>query len=143
MFHTVLLPVDLSSPASWSVALPAALRIIGPENGTLHVLTVVPDFGLSSVGTFFEEGFQEKALHHAGEELSAWVGEHVPSDVDVHPHVTVGRVYDQIISAADRLDVDAIVMASHHPELADYLIGPNAARVVRHANQSVFVVRGE
>jgi hypothetical protein len=45
-----------------------------------------------------------------------------------------GRVYDQIIAAADKLGVsDAIVMGSHRPELSDYLLGPNAARVVRHA----------
>jgi hypothetical protein len=42
----------------------------------------------------------------------------------VHPHVTHGRVYDQIILAADRLKVDAIVMGSHRPELTDYLLGP-------------------
>ena len=61
--------------------------------------------------------------------------------VDAHPHVLHGRVYDEIISAADRLGVDAIVMASHDPALSDYLIGPNAARVVRHARQTVLVVR--
>jgi nucleotide-binding universal stress UspA family protein len=34
-----------------------------------------------------------------------------------------------------------IVLASHRPELKDYLLGPNAARVVRHAKCSVLVVR--
>ncbi|MEO0863555.1 MAG: universal stress protein, partial [Pseudomonadota bacterium] len=36
---------------------------------------------------------------------------------------------------------DAIFVGAHRPELKDYLIGPNAARVARHAQQSVFVVR--
>ena len=45
------------------------------------------------------------------------------------------------MKAADKLKCDLIVMASHRPELKDYLLGPNAARVVRHARQSVFVVR--
>ena len=36
---------------------------------------------------------------------------------------------------------ELIVMASHRPELRDYLIGPNAARVMRHADASVLVVR--
>ena len=143
MFKTILLPVDLSSTHSWSKALPAALRLCQPEGGVLHVATVVPDFGLSVVGTFFEPGYEEKAMHEVGEKLSGWLREHVPDDVEAHPHVLHGRVYDEIISAADRLDVDAIVMASHTPELSDYLLGPNAARVVRHARQSVFVVRGD
>lgn len=143
MFRTVLLPIDLSAEASWARALPAALRLIGPENGVLHVVTVVPDFGMSVVGSYFDSGFEQKALHEVGDKLSAWVAENVPEGVDIHPHVLHGRVYDEIISAAERLNVDAIVMGSHTPELSDYLLGPNAARVVRHARQSVFVVRGE
>jgi nucleotide-binding universal stress UspA family protein len=67
----------------------------------------------------------------------------VPQGIEVHPHVLHGRVYDEIIVAANRLGTDVIVIGSHRPELSDYLLGPNAARVVRHAKQSVFVVRGE
>ncbi|MBO6602296.1 MAG: universal stress protein [Roseicyclus sp.] len=142
MFKTILLPIDLSAENSWSKALPAALRLCDPGAGTLHVITVVPDFGMSVVGGFFEQGFEEKALHQVGEKLTAWVAENIPDTVEVHPHVMHGRVYDRIIEAADRLQVDVIVMGSHTPELSDYLLGPNAARVVRHAKQSVFVVRG-
>ncbi|RMA41241.1 universal stress protein [Rhodophyticola porphyridii] len=142
MFKTILLPIDLSAENSWSKALPAALRLCDPGTGILHVITVVPDFGMSVVGSFFEQGFEEKALHQVGEKLTAWVAENIPDTVEVHPHVMHGRVYDRIIEAADRLQVDVIVMGSHTPELSDYLLGPNAARVVRHAKQSVFVVRG-
>lgn len=143
MFHTVLLPIDLSTDQSWSRALPAALNLCKASGGVLHVATVVPDFGMSVVGSFFDAKFEENALRKVGEALREWVAKNVPDEVDVHPHVLHGRVYDQIIAAADRLKVDAIVMGSHTPELSDYLLGPNAARVVRHAKQSVFVVRGE
>ena len=34
-----------------------------------------------------------------------------------------------------------IVIASHDPGLADYLLGSTAGRVVRHAHCSVLVVR--
>lgn len=144
MFKSILLPIDLSAASSWQKALPAALRLCQPEGGgVLHVISVVPDFGMSVVGSYFEAGFEEKAMHEVGVALTDWVATHVPAGTDVHPHVVHGRVYDQIIMAADRLEVDAIVMASHRPELTDYLLGPNAARVVRHAKQSVFVVRGD
>ncbi len=143
MFKTILLPIDLSAPASWKKALPVALDLGRAEGCQLHVMTVIPDFGMSVVGSFFEENFEEKALQKVGEDLSAWVNENVPDAIEVHPHVTHGRVYEQIMTAADKLGVDAIVMGSHTPELSDYLLGPNAARVVRHAKQSVFVVRGE
>ena len=142
MFKTILLPIDLAEKASWQRSLPAALNLCGSD-GVLHVITVLPDFGMAMVGTYFQEGFEEHALHDLGEHLTGWVNENIPGDVEVHPHVMHGRVYDQIIAAADKLNVDAIVMSSHRPELTDYLLGPNASRVVRHAKQSVFVVRGD
>ncbi len=36
---------------------------------------------------------------------------------------------------------DLIVMASHRPEMKDYLLGSNAGHIVLHAPCSVFVVR--
>ncbi|RED12207.1 universal stress protein [Pontivivens insulae] len=142
MFEKILLPIDLSDPASWNRALPAALTLGADSGAVLHVVTVVPDFGLSVVGSFFEKGFEEMALKEIGGKLTEWVSANVPDGVAVQPHVMHGRVYDQIIHAADKLDVDAIVLGAHAPELSDYLLGPNAARVVRHAKQSVFVVKG-
>lgn len=143
MFSTILLPIDLTAETSWAKAAPIAVKMAKDDGATLHVVTVVPDFGMSIVGTYFEAGFEQKALHEIGEQLSAWMAEHVPAEIDAKPHVLHGSVYDQIISAAENLDADAIVMGSHRPELSDYLLGPNAARVVRHAKQSVFVVRGD
>jgi nucleotide-binding universal stress UspA family protein len=40
------------------------------------------------------------------------------------------------------VNADLIVMASHKPTVTDYLLGANAAHVVRHAGCSVMVVRG-
>ncbi|MCH7935649.1 MAG: aminotransferase class III-fold pyridoxal phosphate-dependent enzyme [Proteobacteria bacterium] len=58
-----------------------------------------------------------------------------------HPVVRVGNVYEEILKLAGEISCDLIVMASHQPKLEDYLLGPNAARVVRHATCSVLVVR--
>jgi nucleotide-binding universal stress UspA family protein len=142
MFNSVLLAVDLSAESTWIKSLPIAVSMAESNNAPLHVVTVMPDFGMSIVGTFFEAGFEDRALHDLGERLRAWVGENISSEIEVHPHILLGRVYEQILEAANSVSADVIVMASHRPELTDYLLGPNAARVVRHATQSVFVVRG-
>ncbi|MDH3475684.1 MAG: universal stress protein [Rhodospirillales bacterium] len=39
------------------------------------------------------------------------------------------------------MKADLIITGSHKPNVSDYLLGSNAARVVRHASCSVFVVR--
>ncbi len=72
--------------------------------------------------------------------MSEFMAEHEAAS-EAKGHVAHGTIYDEIMKAADKLDCDLILMGSHRPELKDYLLGPNAVRIVRHANQSVFVVR--
>lgn len=136
----VLLPIDLSDPDSWRKPLTEALAILGAE-GVLHVASVLPEFGVAQVGSFFRKDFEREALKALGQGLSDWVAQNVPDAVEVHPHVLHGTIYDEILRAAEKLRVDVIVMGSHRPALKDYLLGPNAARVVRHATCSVYVVR--
>ena len=57
--------------------------------------------------------------------------------------MATGTAYEEILTTARSFGADLIVMASHRPELKDYLLGPNAARVVRHSDVSVLVVRGQ
>ena len=52
-----------------------------------------------------------------------------------------GNVYESILEVAKRIKADLIVVQARRPELRKYLLGPNAARVVRHATCSVMVVR--
>ncbi len=141
MFKSILLPLDLANARGPDKALLAAVDLAGHYSADLHVMTVVPDFGMAIVGSFFEEGFEEKALTAARQRLSDFVRVHVPAGIQARAHVAHGTIYDQILRAAERLEIDLIVIAAHRPDFQDYLLGPNAARIVRHANQSVFVVR--
>ena len=57
--------------------------------------------------------------------------------------IAEGTIYERIIHCAEKTSADLIIMGAHRPELKDYLLGPNAARVVRHAECSVLVVRDD
>lgn len=141
MYNTILLPVDLNEESSWKKALPTALELCRAHGAKLHVMTVVPDFGMAIVGSFFPEGYERKALSDVDAALKKFVAAHVPGDQDTVHDVHHGTVYEEILNAAKRIDADLIVMAAHRPGQSDYLLGPNAARVVRHASCSVLVVR--
>lgn len=141
MHKTILVPIDVNHPSSWENTLPIAIEFAKKDNGKLLLFSVVPDFGMSMVGSYFPRDYAEKALEHAETELQAIADKHVPSDVGVSCHVRHGTIYKEINAAADKLGADLIVLTSHRPEAKDYLLGPNAARVVRHAKQSVYVVR--
>ncbi len=141
MTKCVLLPIDLNQVSSWEHTLPIAVKIARDDDTQLHVLSVIPDYGMSVVGSFFPADHAKNTLVETEKLLAAFVVDKLPADIKVTSHVRHGTIYKEILSVADELDCSLIVMASHRPETKDYLLGPNAARVVRHAGQSVYVVR--
>ncbi len=141
MYKNVLLTVDLSDESSWRKALPTSIEYCQAFGATLHLMTVVPDYGMTVVGQFFPEDYATKAVAQAKRELKAFAAKHVPPKLKTERTVAYGTIYEEILDTARKVDADLIVVGSHRPELKDYLLGPNAARVVRHANRSVLVVR--
>ena len=140
MPRSILMPIDLTDNVSWQAALREALLMVG-DDGTLHVVSVLPDFGLAQVSGYFKKNYEKEALVAFGKALTDWINTNVPDHVNVRPHILHGTIYDEILRASEKLAIDVIVMGSHRPVFRDYLLGPNAARVVRHARCSVYVVR--
>lgn len=141
MFKDILLPVDREHEASWQTALPVAIDYCKASGARLHVLTVVPGLGVGNVSSFLPMDFEQKILDQAGQWMHAFARDHVPSGIAVQHIVGHGKVHREILRVAAEIGADLIVMASHRPELADHLLGSNAAHVVQHAKCSVLVVR--
>ena len=141
MYKSILLPIDLNHQSSWQKTVPVALSIAQSSGADIHVFMAIPDYGMPLVGSYFPPDYSEKALSEVKVALKAFVSDRFPSELGVQFQARHGTVYKEIIAAADRLECDLIILASHRPDTKDYLLGPNAARVVRHAKQSVFVVR--
>lgn len=143
MFKEILLPIDLDDPSSWKKALPVTLGLVEKFGSKLHIMTVVPTFGMAIVSGYFPADFEKKALAASDRKLHEWSREHLPQGIAAQHIVAHGTVYEEIIETRKKLGdgVDLIVMASHRPDLKDYLIGPNSARVVRHSKISVLIVR--
>ena len=141
MFKSILLPIDLNEPSSWEKAIPVAIDMAKTYNASIRVMTVIPDYGKSIVGSYFPSDFSDKALADTSSALKNLVSERFPSGIIDDSIARHGSVYKEVLEVADSIGADLIVLASHRPARSDYLLGPNAARVVRHAKQSVFVVR--
>ncbi len=140
MYKNILLPIDLDENKNISKTIQTAKDMAKLYNAKLHIMSVIPDFGMSIVGSFFKEGFEKDAKSHAKNELRKYIDEYF-ADTDVKMVVASGNIYKEIILAADNLSVDLIIMSSGHEDIEDYLLGSNAARVVRHSKQSVMVIR--
>ncbi len=141
MYEKILVPIDLGDLVGAEKALKNAAAMPLAEGGELHVITVVPTYGMSIVGSYFDGSFEDEATQRAQQALSEFLNQDGTGKLVTKGHVAHGSIYEEIIGAADKLKCDLIVMTGHRPEMKDYLLGPNAARVVRHANQSVMVVR--
>lgn len=143
MFKTILVPVDLSHEESWRRALPLAVEMAEASGGTLHVTTVVPDFGAALVQDFFPKDFERNSLDHAEAALERLVAEVVPETVRCELHLEHGAIRTHVLTRAREVSADLIVMASHPPDqLREFLVGSHADWIVRHAPVSVLVVRG-
>lgn len=142
MYKEILLAIDLNDIDSQRKAIETTINLARAFDARVHVQTVLPAFGMPIVASYFPEDFENKALEKAKQALSDFVKQNLPEDLKIQQIVAVGTIYQEILRAADEIGADLIVMESHRPELQDYLIGPNAARVVRHAKCSAMVVRG-
>ena len=141
MFKNILLPIDLGEETSWQKPLAVAIDMCRKNDAVLRVMTVVPDLGMNIVAQYFPKGYEKEVAKKTLAQIKDFVREHVPDDIKVKHAVGEGSIYESILSVARQTKADLIIMESLRPELKDYLLGPNAARVVRHAECSVLVVR--
>ena len=140
MYKDILLPIDLEHEST-EKAVPVAVNLCQLTGANLHVLAVLPDVGMSIVSQYFPKDYEKKALAEALERCRAFVKQRVPDGIQVRHVVGSGTVYAVILNTAEKVKADLIVMWSHRPELKQFLLGPHAAHVVRHAHCSVLVVR--
>ena len=140
MFKAILVPIDIAQPGSWEHAIPQAIELAVVGNGVVTIATVVKDLRAAFAGVHFE--FQAELLvSRTKDKLAQIVSRYRDRKVILNEQVRFGSVGREILEAAREQKTDLIVMASHRPELKDYLIGPNAAYVAQHAFCSVLVLR--
>lgn len=139
MYSSILVAVDINEPSSWEKSVPVALALGKCFGARIALGYVVPDLQLEveaewsglALGRLIETADARLRL------LTTEVGE----GQEISTHVATGRVFRGILEIASTIEADLIVLASHRPQMKDFLIGENAERVVRHARLSVMVVR--
>jgi len=139
MFSHIMVPIDIQEESSWTRALPVAAEMAQRDGSRLTMLTILPTS--QALALSMAPGIFGIRLGEMEGQLMALRQRFVPAAVPGDVMVREGSIYAEIVAAVRSLQVNLIVMASHRPAMKDYLIGANAARVVRHAPCSVMVVR--
>lgn len=141
MYKNILVPLDFS-PGS-DKAIQAAATLARSMGGKLNVVTVLPEYGYSTVAQHFPKDAQEKARVDALEKLKSYVEEQGAGDVLGELSATQGSIYKKILDIAESSKADLIVISGRSEQWVDrFLMGSNAEKVVRYAGCTVLVVKG-
>lgn len=134
MYKSILVPVATDHSRDVDGAFAVARQLLAP-GGTIHALTV-QDHITAVSEAYVPMDIQSQITDAIREDFERMVPDDVTSRTFLH-----GAPSAQILSHAETVKADCIVIASHRPGLADYLIGSTAGRVVRHATCAVHILR--
>ncbi|WP_424948328.1 universal stress protein [Candidatus Spongiihabitans sp.] len=140
MFKQILAAIDIDHSGDADKILRIAADIANSRSAELHVLSIISAAPVI-VSQHLPQSYERMAMERTEQDLAA-----LSASVDlVRGEVTssarFGDVYREILAHAEKTGVDLIIIGANKPQATDFLLGTNAARVVRHASCSVFVVR--
>jgi len=136
MYKTILVPIDMSHVVEGkaNINLAAQHAADGAKIILLNVVEEIPTWAAAQLpADIIDQSFDAvrndmKAIANA-------------SGMKMDVEVRAGHSYNTILDVAKEKNADLIIIASHRPGFQDYFLGSTAAKVVRHANCSVMVVR--
>ena len=135
MYSKIIVPVmlDQEHDPSRSFQAAKALATDGADIIVLHVMEAIPSYIASEI----PEGALNKTRADTEQALAALAAD-VPG---AKPTLIAGHAGRTILDYAETQGADCIIIASHKPGIQDYFLGSTAARVVRHAQCAVHVIR--
>jgi nucleotide-binding universal stress UspA family protein len=140
MPRKILVPIDLEHGAHVDEVLRIAAKFATGDDAEVELLTVI-DAAPVIVSQFLPESYETMVSSKTEQKLAALVAGMGAAADRVTTAVRFGGTYQEILAHAEQIGAELIVIGSHKPNVADYLLGSTAARVVRHARCSVYVVR--
>ena len=142
MFKNILIPVDLENISFADKAMAVAIQQAESCGAAIHVVTVIPGFGMSMVGSFFPEDAMEKAITAVTGRLEAYVEKVIPKQLSSSCKVLQGKPHKEILKESKAVRADLIVIPSHnHKKVDQVLLGSCTSRVVERAKVSVMVIK--
>lgn len=136
LYKSILLPIDVAHPEAAPAMFEKARALLEP-GGTLTAVYVVPDIP-AYVLAEMNEGFLPATMRKSENTLQTLVGE---AGMEASVRILAGQAPRAILTAGEEAKADLVIVSSHRPGLSDYLLGSTAARIVRHAQCSVLVIR--
>jgi universal stress protein F len=136
MYRKIIVPVEMGQLEKGERILAKATTLL--DAGGEIVLTNVVESVPAYVTIELPMDFINQSVTEAETKLAAMNTRHGGGG---RVKVVIGSPAREILQLAEEEHADLIIIGSHRPGLANYLIGSTADRVVRHATCSVLVDR--
>ena len=141
MYKNILYPVDLEHTKEAEKALKITVEEAQRSKAKITVMTVAPGFGMPLVASFFDEATVKNAMKEVARQLKSYIADNIPNDLEIKAVVMEGNPAELILKQAKKEGSDLIVISSYNNEANHLLLGSCAAKVVRHSDCSVTVVK--
>ncbi|MFI8418046.1 universal stress protein [Serratia sp. NPDC078593] len=142
MYKTILVPVDIAEEQLTENAIKHVEYLAKLSGAKVHLFHALPD--ASAFVTAYSFGIKE--FENQAEVIALDKLKKIISEMDIPLErlaytISFGSPRDEVLQLAAEIDADLIVVGSRRPSVKTYLLGSNAAAIVRHAKTSVMVVR--
>ena len=140
MSKNILVAVDLSHVEKSSKIVEQAKSLAEQgDDVRLTLLNVVAEIP-AYVAAQLPSDLHKQVMDNAAADLNNLIKEHgLPDSTKIR--IEHGNPAKEILSIANKQEIDLVLIASHQPGMSDYLLGSVAGKVVRHARCSVLVIR--
>jgi len=138
MYKDILVAVDVNDETSSKKTVDVAVACCRTFGARLHLLAVVPDFGMSIVSQYFPNDYAQKAVDGAVATLAAFKDANVPDDIEASDIIANGTVYDEILATAKKSTPISSCSARTGPisRIICWARTPRASCVTRRARSS-------
>ncbi len=135
MYKNILIPVVIDEEHDTKASYRVAQKLADEDAQftVLHVMETIP--------TFIASQLPEDVMTKSHNEVEMALKQSAAALPGASVRLESGHPGRFIVDFAEENGIDCIIIASHRPGIEDYFLGSTAARVVRHAQCAVHVIR--
>lgn len=142
MYKSILVPVDIVEKELTAKVIPHVEYLAKLSNAKVKFFHALPV--ASAIVNAYSFGFDE-FKDHATVQAEKWLKElvktiNLPKE-NLSYTLAFGNPRDEILTIANEINPDLIIIGSRRPNITTHLLGSNASSIVRHAKTAVLVIR--
>lgn len=141
MFNKILVPVDVSTETTTEMLCMAANDLAEKFAADVCLITVLPDYGMPLVASYFPEGAQDKIKVEMKKKLQDLAAQHFKRDVDIK--LVQGKRRTAILKEIEDSGPDLVMMGCRRKRSRrnQRLLGATGTVISDRASCSVMIIR--